>query len=350
MATHFVYEDPNKTELYQGDILRRADGLVGLLGDYFPYYLNHPDYTYFMVLTQTCDLVRRDGKECSAPYISIAAVRPIEDILRMEAAGHQHPALRKTKVIGNDARRKLAMFLESLMDNNKPGLFYLHEDQTIGIMEPCCAFLQLSITLRSEHYDKCLDAKITQLKEPFQAKLGWLIGNMYSRVATTEWNTEKPAEKVGRVASTILGRAFLNRDDERIRVSMDELADAGTIETKSAEELVAYIDAKKMLPKLRQFKEKAVEIVSGMRVVDPVKARIVTMIRQDDELKKGVSALFAEMGADDPDAKATDVIRLLGSKIRDAINEETFPKRDEYIAGLVSDLMADKILQSMIKS
>ncbi len=116
----------------------------------------------------------------------MAAIRPIKDVLLMEAAKHQHVKLQATNIVGNKARDKLAMFLESLMDNNKAGLFYLHTDPSLDITEPYCAILQLSISLPAEHYDKCLRAKIAQLKEPFQAKLGWLIGNMYSRVATTE--------------------------------------------------------------------------------------------------------------------------------------------------------------------
>ena len=63
-----------------------------------------------------------------------------------------------------------------------------------------------------------------KLKEPFQAKLGWLIGNMYSRVATTEWNIEKPAEKVGNVATKLLKQTIDNYDDEQIKVALSQPA------------------------------------------------------------------------------------------------------------------------------
>jgi hypothetical protein len=33
----------------------------------------------------------------------------------------------------------------------------------------------------------CLSSKILQLRDTFQHKLGWLIGKMYSRVATDDW-------------------------------------------------------------------------------------------------------------------------------------------------------------------
>ncbi|MFO0892907.1 MAG: hypothetical protein U0790_27675 [Isosphaeraceae bacterium] len=55
------------------------------------------------------------------------------------------------------------MFLESLMDNNKAGFFYLHTDETVAVLEPCWRFLQkLSISLHSGHYETVLAAKIAQ--------------------------------------------------------------------------------------------------------------------------------------------------------------------------------------------
>jgi len=49
-----------------------------------------------------------------------------------------------------------------------------------------CAFLLLSIALRAEHYGALLEAKIAQLDDIFAAKLGWLTGNLYSRVGTPD--------------------------------------------------------------------------------------------------------------------------------------------------------------------
>lgn len=50
------------------------------------------------------------------------------------------------------------------------------------------AYLKVSIALKSdEHYDKCLSAKKIELTDEFKAKLGWLVGNMYSRVGTADW-------------------------------------------------------------------------------------------------------------------------------------------------------------------
>ena len=47
-------------------------------------------------------------------------------------------------------------------------------------------FLPLSVAVRADHYDACLQAKVAQLDHIFAAKVGWLTGNLYSRVATPD--------------------------------------------------------------------------------------------------------------------------------------------------------------------
>jgi hypothetical protein len=349
MPTHYVYDATKSTELCQGDILSRTPALVALLDEYFPYYSKHRDYMYFMVLTQTCDLVMRDGAPCNAPYISLAAVRPIKDIVLMEASKHQHEKLKETNVVGNKAREKLAMFLESLMDNNKAGLFYLHTDLDVGITEPCCAFLQLSVSFRSAHYDKCLAAKIAQLKEPFQAKLGWLIGNMYSRVATTEWNIERPAEKVGKVASKLLKQTIDNYDDEQIKVAIAELQSDGGIEAMAPGKIAEYVTKKVLVPKLKQFKDRAVETLTGMKVLEPVKLMAVEAMQNDGELKGAIASVIAGKGEAPPGDTADEVLRIVIGKIRQTLSDTASPEREGYISDLVSDLMADNVLKTFIK-
>jgi hypothetical protein len=350
MPTHYIYENPNKSELTQGDVLERGEALDPLLSEYFPYYFQHRDYHYFIVLTQSCDLVRRDGEACGAPYITIAAVRPVRDVLLLEAAKLQVSELQQTNIIGNKGREKLAMFLESLMDNNKPGFFYLHADPAVGISQPSCAFLQLSISFRSEHYSKCLLAKLAQLKEPFQAKLGWLIGNMYSRVATTEWDTERPGDKVGAAASKILKGVFLNYDDEQIKAALADIREDTTKKVMTSEEIKNYIKNKKMVPKLKQFKDQVEKKMGALQVIEPIKDNIASSLRKDDSLRGSLEALFRDGGELTPEAKAIETIRLVAKRIREFALDEAFPNREKYISDLVGELMADTVLKSFIKN
>jgi len=81
--------------------------------------------------------------------------------------------------------------MSSLLDNNQDAYFYLHQDVGLGIQQNCCAFLPLSVTLKIDHYQLCLDAKIAELMDTFQAKRGSIIGHLYSRVA---WAMSAPHE------------------------------------------------------------------------------------------------------------------------------------------------------------
>ena len=54
--------------------------------------------------------------------------------------------------------------------------------------EDYCAFLHLSIAVKAElHYDTLKAARVLQLTDSFQHKLGYLVGSMYSRVGTEDW-------------------------------------------------------------------------------------------------------------------------------------------------------------------
>jgi hypothetical protein len=79
---HFTYNhELSSGELCQGDVLKRTPELDELLKEVHPHFHRKADYKYFIVLTQSCDLVIRAGGRCKAPYITIAAVRPVSTIL-----------------------------------------------------------------------------------------------------------------------------------------------------------------------------------------------------------------------------------------------------------------------------
>lgn len=187
-SSHFIYKNPVPTQLQQGDILKKSEDIKTLLKDVHPHYLKE-DYLYFLVLTQSCDLQRRASRPCKAPYITLAAVRPLELLLEREMRQYQaQHTLAKGKIIDRAYYAKLLSFTEKLLNNNASEYFYLHEDAGMGFSESCVAFLRLSIAIKSEdHYDSCLKAKVLELDDTFKAKLGWLVGNMYSRVGTEDW-------------------------------------------------------------------------------------------------------------------------------------------------------------------
>lgn len=196
---HFTYESNlSKTELMQGDVLSRTPGINSLLERIHPHFHSHPKNLFFMVLTQSCDLVPRgeDGK-CKSPYITVVPVRSLDLVIARYLAELGSVSINaELPVISAKSKDKAAEFLQRLFNNNESGYFYLDSDDT---PLPCesVAFLNLSIAIKSDiHYKECLNAKTLQLTDTFQAKLGWLVGQMYSRVGTPDWEGNALKNKV----------------------------------------------------------------------------------------------------------------------------------------------------------
>ena len=186
---HFTYVDNiDLNSLKQGDVIKKTEHLSNIIQEVHPYF-KESTYTHFLILTQSCDLVLRDGK-CSSRYITIAAIRPLEEAVRRKAKELTSTIIEKTtnQLIGEKTYSKLSDFLTSLLNNNINDYFYLHSEPAFDLIEPSVAFLRVSIALKSElHYDTCLSSKIMELDDSFKAKLGWLVGNLYSRVGTVDW-------------------------------------------------------------------------------------------------------------------------------------------------------------------
>lgn len=186
---HFTYKDPSGY-LQQGDIIARSEAVESALREIHPYYFQNQDYQYLMVLTQSCDLVPdRRGAECKARYINLAAVRPLATALRFCLDMYQRsPRERRLGYCSESSKELVEQFLRRLLNNNQSGYFYLHSENGFGIPNPMVAFLHLSIAIKSGlHYQTLLESRIAQIAPQFQAKLGWLLGDIYSRVATDDW-------------------------------------------------------------------------------------------------------------------------------------------------------------------
>jgi len=187
----FLFAPDEKVEydqLVQGDLLIRGQELTSVLAQAHQYYATAETYTHFVVITQSCDLVRRGKKPPKARYITIAAVRPLQIVIE------RHFAKLAFLWQGNDSlgiyditkRELAAQFLERLLNNEEKNFFFFKAGSHPSIKEDLVAFLPLSVALKAEHYDALLKSKVAQLEPVFAAKLGWLVGNQYSRVATPD--------------------------------------------------------------------------------------------------------------------------------------------------------------------
>jgi hypothetical protein len=165
-------EDPPGELLEQGDVLKTSDALAGLLEKYHPYYANHPDNRFYVVLTQSCDLVPREGG-CAARYISLAPVRPLTLILHREFDETLENVEKGSQPFATvRARTSIEQFLQRLLNNNEATFFYFERDHVRGIYEEMCGILSLPISFKLEHYKILLDAKLAGITDVFQAKLG----------------------------------------------------------------------------------------------------------------------------------------------------------------------------------
>ena len=186
---HFTYKaDADMKSLCQGDVLNITEELAEVLRNVHPYFLNG-QYRYFMVLSQSCDLVRRDGKNCKTPYITLAAIRSYDSFVEKTLVKEKFAENVSGLLLMDEKKKEKAyQLIERIYNNTEPEYFFLYKEDALDFPESMITYLKVSIALKSqEHYDKCLAAKKMELSDEFKAKLGWLVGNMYSRVGTADW-------------------------------------------------------------------------------------------------------------------------------------------------------------------
>lgn len=197
MPEHWTYSSEQKDDsidLTQGDIIGMTDDFRKVVQEIHPYF-DQSKYIAFLVTTQSCDLVRRNGRACQTDYINLAAVRTLAEVIPRLVRSVCQPF--EEGIYNKRDKEEAKRLLERLFNQNeqKIGLFYLHPDyDNTGILEGAVAFLRVTITLQSnKHYDTLLNSRCGSLTPTFQNKLGWLSGNLFSRIGVQDWNKEELA-------------------------------------------------------------------------------------------------------------------------------------------------------------
>ncbi|MBK7423964.1 MAG: hypothetical protein IPJ48_13140 [Propionivibrio sp.] len=119
----------------------------------------------------------------------MAAVRPLSFVINKLVEQLPTTARFLNDIYCSDSNRnKLIDPLIKIFNNNQSGYFFLKAEPNRDLKHDSCAFLQLSIPIKTDlHYKTCLDAKCLELTEAFRAKLGWLVGDLFSRVGTKDY-------------------------------------------------------------------------------------------------------------------------------------------------------------------
>jgi hypothetical protein len=188
--THWTYREIKEGEdLQQGDIIELTPGVIKLCNDIHPHFADDNKYLAFQVLTQGCDLVRRDSDFCKSKFITLSAVKQF-DVAFPEYLDRFCKKV-TDGVYLEESKHRAKQFVERILNQNEQahGLFFLHQDADAGIAVHSLSLLQVSIAFKSDlHYEEILSARRGGLRDTFQAKLGWLVGNLYSRVGTPDWH------------------------------------------------------------------------------------------------------------------------------------------------------------------
>lgn len=184
MPIHWTYDDFSPdADLWQGDVLEPTEELKTLLEQVHHHFCD-PKYVGFMIVTQSCDLVRQR----TSRYLTIAVIRTLKSVLGtfLETTCQKFSDI----CFSSDDRDRAKQLLIRILNQNEQalGLFYLYPDGEAGIGEDSVALLRVTVALRSEHYEVLQRARRGRLKKEFGHKLGWLAGNLFSRVGTTDWN------------------------------------------------------------------------------------------------------------------------------------------------------------------
>jgi hypothetical protein len=179
------------------------------------------------------------------------------------------------------------------------------------------------------------------------ACLGHLLGYLYSRVGTTEWNSHYPDNKVGKAAADLISITFVAFDDKQIDEGIADLRRAKTLETMTPEEIKNYIDSKKVIPRKQKFQDRALEVLSAEhRPIDQIRGRVGGAVRGDAELQVGIDGLLADAGvAEEARAALRDAIigQFMG-RLQKHLSDEGMPAKKEVIEKILVKLLQDPVI------
>lgn len=285
---HFTYKsDPDRFSLCQGDLLCRTDALLSVLKKVHPYFLRE-EYKYFMVLSQSCDLVRRTAGECKTPYITLAAVREYSDFLeRILVANKLAEECNGFLFVNEKNRQRVTQLVERIYNNTESDYFFLYKEDMFGISKSMVTYLKVSIALKSKlHYQECLDAKVVELSDEFKAKLGWLVGNMYSRVGTTDWASKmNDKERKQMIEEDVNSRCIIGSKDQLNTIKERLQKAEGDIGKNDIVDMIMQIPVKSKYDQVMEIIENTFK-TNCKNICDEDKEKLLNAIRSRSRIKQ----------------------------------------------------------------
>jgi hypothetical protein len=271
------YCSPEGDNLRQGDILQLDPALKEVLS-----LAPHLETSsHVVVITQCCDLVKERSKTdfVKADFIALAPTISLSMIVSIQLAKRQSPVARKQHVCASSKKQELQKFLRDLLNNNNHSFLYLCPEANFEIFDDLCALLRQPLTLRAtpENYVKCLRSRVVSLDGLWRAKLGWQVGNIYSRVGTPEWSD---VHMLNQKIETILSQ------------------ECRWVNAEALQHAEQRVEAHPELSEPEGFRKLIEEIKVPSKVdkvVDLITAALNSINCNDDEINKVISDLKADM-------------------------------------------------------
>ncbi len=284
---HWSYSQSMDGDLAQGDILLPTDALRKSLHVAHSWF-NDPKYLGFVVISQTCDLVRRDGGRCKTPYIEIAVVRPFRP--HVLALLRQQCEWIGDRYFPSTERNRANDLIDRIINQNEAslGIYYLHPEASIDIAEESIVLLRVSIALRAdEHYNTIVEARKGRLDPEFANKLGWLRGNLYSRIGIKDWKeTAEDQKKANEIKKAMLDDGDENgpRFVDCPKKFLDDVR-KGMLNLRNA--AGSDIESKIREYAAKPYKEKALDaitrVLEGQQVDQAIRTKIRNVLNSDSE-------------------------------------------------------------------
>lgn len=276
---HWTYRASDQgSDLAQGDILEPTPELRAVLEEVHPWFL-HDKYLGFIVLTQSCDLVQGRGDPCKARHISIAPFRSAKQVISSllpvlcdHIAGNMYIA---------ESKGRLSSAVDKIINQNENslGLFYLHPEPEFGIAEECIATMRVNVALQSRlHYSVLMQSRIGSLKNEFAMKLGWICGNLYSRVGVDDWQQPDRVTEAERLRADLVNLddiSWISSAKLRKQMSKGGLTFAGLTDDEISERVQQLVG--------KPFKDIALDAVSRICAAKGIEATLAqNIVRQLD--------------------------------------------------------------------
>lgn len=129
---HFTHSPLDQEQLNQGDVLKRRPKAEQILHEVHPHY-ERADYPFFIVLTQSCDLIRRGGTACATRYVTVAAVRPLRAVSERGVRRFQYnPIEAKLGICSRVQQSKTVQLAERLLNNDRGEYSFLQREPGSG--------------------------------------------------------------------------------------------------------------------------------------------------------------------------------------------------------------------------